>query len=658
MRSDFAFGRACCRFYTAGDKRMRMKTLFILLTILLLIVPAFAHEAFTLVSSERRTVTHEELAKLESSQTTGTKQTDTLSFKQKDIRLVVITGPEDDMLSYRIQGIRNPTLAVPGGVTIRLLFVNVDSDMRHDLRFGRVAGPFTANPDTKETVGSQKLPAMAEDHTMQAEELVLKANENGTYKYFCSVGSHAKNGMWGNIAVGVKPGALETPAKQKHVHTPDEDKMENMPGMKHGEKKPGGVSAMPSGHNHGEMDMQMSSVANLGDPMQRESSGTSWAPDSSPVYARMKMLDGGGMLMLMGTQFVRYTSVGSTRDTSVAGRGSRSRVDAPSMFMLMYSHPVGESSQIGFRAMASLDPVIERGYGYPLLYQSGEQYAGEPLHDRQHPHDLISELAVTWSHKFGDKRSLYLYAGYPGEPALGPPMYLHRISGMNNPDAPIGHHWQDSTHISFGVVTAGYSFGKAKIETSIFKGREPNANRWNFDRPKLDSYSGRFSFNPTSHWALQISHVYLKNPEESEPEVRILRRTTASALYNRNFGEGRNAAGSVVWGQNYANGQRTNAVLLEGNYDLNRNAFFGRIEGVQKSGHDLVLEHALENSLFWVGAASAGYLRDVVSGGGLDIGIGGMATFNINPSALTPYYGGTTHGGWQIFMRLRPSKLN
>ncbi|MEO6052137.1 MAG: hypothetical protein ABIP78_12515 [Pyrinomonadaceae bacterium] len=128
------------------------------------------------------------------------------------------------------------------------------------------------------------------------------------------------------------------------------------------------------------------------------------------------------------------------------------------MFMAMYSKPIGAKSQIGFRGMFSLDPIIQRGYGYPLLYQSGEQFGGNPIHDRQHPHDLFSELAVTYSYKFDEKKSVYLYAGYPGEPALGPRMHLHRTSGMNNPDAPIGHHWQDATHITFGVVTAGFSW--------------------------------------------------------------------------------------------------------------------------------------------------------------------------------------------------------
>ncbi len=168
---------------------------------------AFAHTPFTLVSSEMKSLTSNELAGIEKQQTFGVKERSGLSFRENEVRLVVETGPEDDMLSYRIQGVRNPVLILPSGATLRILFVNIDSDMRHDIRFGHVMGDIPIAPDVTDTVGSTKLTAKSADGTMQAEEIVLKANENGEYKYFCSVRGHAKGGMWGNILVGVKPGA-------------------------------------------------------------------------------------------------------------------------------------------------------------------------------------------------------------------------------------------------------------------------------------------------------------------------------------------------------------------------------------------------------------------------------------------------------------------
>ena len=659
------------------------RIVFIVFAAVLLSVQAYAHEAFTLVSSEKKTIKSNELTQLEKTVTVANVAGPNLTFGAKEIRLLVLTGPEDDMLSYRIQGVRNPNLVIPAGATLRILFANVDSDMRHDIRFGHVAGEFGVIPEITGTAGSSKLVGRGDGDVIQAEEIVIKAKANGAYKYFCSVRTHANGGMWGNIFVGVKPGAnVKMAEKTQHVHSPDEEKDDHAhpaPTVTPTPKKPEEHqhqpanqadhtkhSAQPSkspmpekAHEHGDPSAghTMRSSINLADPMSREGSGTAWVPVSSPTYAYMKMYGDGSMLMLHGTAFLRYTSVGSSRDVSIAGKGSRSRFDAPSMFMAMYTKPVGDKSQIGLRAMMSLDPLIERGYGYPLLYQSGELYRGEPIHDRQHPHDFVSELAATYSYKIDDKNSIFVYAGLPGEPALGPPMYLHRLSGMNNPDAPIGHHWQDSSHITYGVITAGFTHDKFKFEASAFNGTEPDENRWAFDSPKLNSFSGRFSFNPTKEWSFQISHGYLKHPERAEPELKVLRRTTASAIFNKAFSDERNWANAFVWGRNSSDQGNSNSFLFESNYEFDKNAVFGRFEQVQKNAHELVLDEPHPDGNFWVGAYSIGYLREVIKDRGIDVGIGGMATFNTNPSSISGAYGGTAHGGWQFFVRLRPSRM-
>lgn len=657
---------------------------------LLFSAPVLAHEPFTLVSSEKKTIKADELAELEKTRTEGTKSGTNLTFVEKNIRLVVTTGPEDDMLSYRIQGMRNPTLVVPADANVRIFFVNTDSDMRHDVRFAHVEGEFILAPILEGTAGSNKLTARSEDNVLQAEEIVIKTNSVGQFKYFCSIRGHAKGGMWGNIAVGVMPGSnVKPPEKMEHVHSADEDhdakpapsptpaqghqnhampKPAATPTPAHQEHGTPKLAATPTPEHqdHGAMGgqtqdggHQMSSSIDIGDPMNREGSGTSWLPDSSPMHAYSKMYKDGGMLMLMGTGFLRYTQVGSDRDVSAAGKGSRSRVSAPTMFMAMYTRPLTERSQLGLRVMASLDPIIERGYGYPLLYQSGELYRGLPIHDRQHPHDFISELAASYSYKVSDEQSFFLYGGIAGEPALGPPMFLHRPSGMNNPDAPIGHHWQDASHITWGVLTAGYNFGKFKIEGSVFNGTEPDENRWAFDTLRLNSFSGRFSFNPTKDLSFQISHGYLKKPERAEPDLDHLHRTTASAIYNKVFDEDRNWASTFVWGRNYKEGKATNSFLFESDYTFGKNSIFGRVERVEKDGHELVIPHEdpLSEGVYWVGSYSLGYVRDVVKDKGLDVGIGGKATLNSNPGALTPIYGGTNHGGWQLFIRFRPSKM-
>jgi len=407
--------------------------------------------------------------------------------------------------------------------------------------------------------------------------------------------------------------------------------------------------AMPSHqpNERHEEPMSMPSSINVADSMSRESSGTSWVPDSTPIYGRMFMVDD-DMLMLHGAIFPRYTNVTTNRGDD--------RIDAPNWLMVMFSHSLGENTQFGLRAMMSLDPLTEGGRGYPLLLQSGESWHDQPLHDRQHPHDLFDELSFSVSHKFDFDLSSYFYFGYPGEPALGPPTFMHRASAMDDPDAPIGHHWQDSTHVTFGVATAGMQWRNLKVEGSVFTGGEPDENRYDFDRPRFDSFSGRVSWNLTQNLALQGSFGYIKSPEALEPNVNR-HRTAASAIYNQPLDPDSNWATTFVWGQNNDSGEKTQSVLVESNYQRNRDSVYMRWEFVQKSGRELVLAREDLNEIFPVNAVNLGYVRGLSRGRGIDVGLGGQFTIDFWPGELDRYYGSGPGYGFEVFLRVRPSQI-
>lgn len=353
--------------------------------------------------------------------------------------------------------------------------------------------------------------------------------------------------------------------------------------------------------------MSMSSSVDLQDPMSQEASGTAWLPASPPVYASMIMKLHGDMLMLHGAAMPRYVSTGSRR-------GDR-RADAPNWLMGMFSHPLGTQAQLGIQTMLSADPLTEGGAGYPLLYQTGESWHHQALHDHQHPHDLVSELAVSYSRQTGRGKSAFLYAGYPGEPALGPPTYMHRLLAYDLADASIGHHWQDATHITFGVATAGLNFGsRAKLEGSVFTGREPDENRSSFDKPRFDSHSGRLSFNPNADNTLQASHGFIKNAEGDGVNQH---RITASSLYNKGLGLDSNFTTAVVWGQNNLETEgRTNSYLAEADWQRGKDTVFGRLENITKSGHELVFDGPLAGGKYNLNAFTAGYIRDLTHGQG------------------------------------------
>ncbi len=116
----------------------------------------------------------------------------------------------------------------------------------------------------------------------------------------------------------------------------------------------------------------------------------------------------------------------------------------------------------------------------PQAFQTGESYLGSPLINLQHPHDLFTELGATY--RFDVGRAKYTAgADLVGPAALGPPPFMHRSSGRNNPSVPLSHHYMDSTHISEGVVRGGIEVGPIAFEASRFRGEEPDENRTDID---------------------------------------------------------------------------------------------------------------------------------------------------------------------------------
>ena len=372
-------------------------------------------------------------------------------------------------------------------------------------------------------------------------------------------------------------------------------------------------------------------------PMTRLGSGTSWLPDAAAMHAH-HLATGDWVVMLHYQAFVDYDRQQSSR--SIDGFG---QVNSINWFMGMASHPIGEG-RLTLRAMMSAEPLTVGKAGYPLLLQSGESYRGEPLHDRQHPHDLFMELAAIYDIAVVHDIGLEIYGGPVGEPALGPPSYPHRPSAAGDPFAVLGHHWQDATHITFGVATVGLYTKDVKLEGSIFNGREPDETRTNFDLRPLDSYSGRVTVNPGAEWSASASYGYLKSPEGLTPNLSQHRMTAAVLFDNGDL------SAAAIYGANLD----SNDPRLSNSFDLESTwgAVFGRVEYVQKTGTDLALPI---NGHFDVEAVSAGYTWDFARPAHVAIGLGGVATVDVVPDRLNAYYGTRTPVGVSLFLRFRPA---
>ncbi|MGH7563684.1 MAG: hypothetical protein ACREK5_04595 [Gemmatimonadota bacterium] len=388
----------------------------------------------------------------------------------------------------------------------------------------------------------------------------------------------------------------------------------------------------------------------LGMPRTREASGTSWLPDASPMHALHRQA-GDWELMLHGSLFIHYVDDGGDR--------GREQFGATNWIMGMARRPAA-GGDVMLRAMLSADPVTATDCGYPDLLATGEFCDGEPLHDRQHPHDVFMELAAAYERALANDLALQLYGGPVGEPALGPVAFPHRTSSFPNPIAPIGHHWLDSTHITFGVATAGIYSHRWKAEASLFNGREPDSDRYDFDLDALDSYAGRVWLLPNERWALQISAGRLNEAEVHEvggPRIDVT-RVTASATYHRPLPEAGVWASTITWGRNREGGEATHAFLAETSLNLaERDVFYGRVEVAEKTGGDLVLPEELEERSFTVGKLGLGYVRQLDPVAGLVPGFGAGVTVSLVPDDLEPFYGSTSPAGVQLFFRLWPAPM-
>lgn len=458
------------------------------------------------------------------------------------------------------------------------------------------------------------------------------------------------------IALAVTILVLSQAGSAQHNHN-------KMP-VKTGEKpaQSPGNTAKHSGSHNAEDSMtysnthtqhNMTHAYSLSLPMNRNGSGTGWLPDNSPMYGKMIHAHK-WMYMLHGNIFIRY----NTQDIFKAGSRGDSKIDAPNWLMAMGQRKVGQKGLFHFSTMFSLDAAIAGGAGYPLLFQSGETWQGKPLVDRQHPHDLFSELAVSYSHAFNSKLDAFVYLGYPGEPALGSVAFMHRPSALTNPDAPISHHWNDGTHITFGVATLGIRYHKFKLEASSFTGREPDENRWAFDKPRFDSWSGRISFNPNRSLAFQVSQGFVKSPEATHPGEDV-NRTTASVVYSRSFSKGRLFNATALWGlNNVARHEGENALLLEASYALARLNVYCRYEWVQKSVEELDLDETVYgvHTLFPVHALTLGVNYDILRLDILRLAGGVQGSLYMPDARLHTLYGANPMAG-QLYLRIYPNLM-
>jgi hypothetical protein len=350
---------------------------------------------------------------------------------------------------------------------------------------------------------------------------------------------------------------------------------------------------------------------------------------------------GGWGLMAHGVVFLTYNQQGGPR-----GEG---KAESVNYLMLMEQQKLGKGILL-FRQMFSAESLTAPHPGFPELFQTGETYHGQPLVDHQHPHNVFGELSAYYTQPLTARISWLLYGGPSAQPALGPVAYVHRTSASELPAAPLGHHLQDSTHTSFGVVTTGVVIDRFRLEASAFNGREPDEDRWDIQLAALDSWSFRVSAAPTRNWTAQYSYGRLEHPEDLEPGSE--HRQSVSIAYNRRLPEG-NWATSLIWGRKRKeiDDSIQNSYLLESTLNFRtRNYAYTRLELVDK---DELFPNAVVHPSYRIGAYTFGGVRDLVSDRRWQLGLGADVTFYSKPTLLDSAYG-EDPVSFRIFLRVRP----
>jgi hypothetical protein len=421
--------------------------------------------------------------------------------------------------------------------------------------------------------------------------------------------------------------------------------MQGMPGMDNGQMQ---------GMQAGEDDLiTMHPTTFLQEIVRHGTSGTSAEPDSTPIPMLMTKKEA-WMLMFHANAFVVDEQQSSPRGGD--------KFFSTNWFMGMAQRPLGPGVFTA-RAMLSLEPATVTDRRYPLLFQQGETAFGKPIVDGQHPHDLFMEIAALYDLKLGSRGFLSFYFAPVGDPALGPVAYPHRASAAENPQAALGHHQEDSTHIADDVVTVGLAYRIARLEASGFHGREPDENRWNIDQGQIDSWSTRVTIQPGKNWSGQFSYGRIKSPEAFFPN-EDQERITASIMYNRPLHNG-NWTSTAVWGRTRSLQDNSifNSYALESTVRFRtRNYAWTRIENVDRSnelilGENPLLPNFREQPIGRVQAYTFGYDRDIDLIPHVATALGAQVTTYGVANALKPIYG-SRPVGVAVFLRIRPFSGN
>jgi hypothetical protein len=345
----------------------------------------------------------------------------------------------------------------------------------------------------------------------------------------------------------------------------------------------------------------------------------------------------------------------------IEGSRGRSEFAVPNMIMGDVGSSIGEKNYVNLDLMLTFEKWTFPDKGYPELLQIGETDKNDrPFIDAQHPHSSpIMGLTLSDTYSFNNKDHIKFYFSPRGQTTEGPIAFMHRDTGMVNPDAPLGHHiGQDVSHITSTVVATSLHLGKLTLEASGFNGTEPEPTKVDLPIDKINSHAERIIYEFTDELYAMASAAYAKNPESHDSTLEKIYRYSTSVYYQKKFSSGLMLHNTFIFGlvNNYDHFSKLrsfgNEFLLH-SMDLPHNVW-GRVEVLERGGSQLQISK-LEDPR-WIEAATLGYTYDLWKMESCKIGIGASVTKNFIPSSFETAYGSDPWAG-KVFIQATGMKM-
>lgn len=385
----------------------------------------------------------------------------------------------------------------------------------------------------------------------------------------------------------------------------------------------------------------------------RSSSGTAWQPDATPTRAWQHTLDRWD-LMVHGNGFIAYV-----REETFRGA---SRVGSTNWAMVTATRPLPDGA-LTLVATGSLETLTLGACGLPKLLATGPGCSSNLATDFQHPHPPVMELAARYRHAVASRVAVEAYAALAGEPALGPPSYLHRLSAGADPLAPLSRHEMNPAHASAGVLTVAVGSTSWKLEGSFFNGIAPDADRVLPDLGPMKSMAGRFSLNPSRNLAMQASLGRIAGVEGHHAGAgSTVYSVTASAIYHRPLSAHATWATTLGWGRLDDDLLPRASLMLESALAIgDTHTWSGRLEAAERFEGEVTMEGLPDGSHIMsvhsqkrrVAQLSAAYLHSrrlrLAA-----IGVGVRGSLSILPEELMGLYGQRRAAGFALFVAFRP----